>query len=156
MYFDPVPIKGNLTIQIGQSTGGGCLESALSCNSAARFLHAVLCSGRCAIWQSLLQYFTILHATHNLRSPLHSSPLPQLAQHIMVLSLIILIDCEDEDAHFDADDAATRKLGYDFTTATAVLMWCRISLYVWLGVGSGVWFVVCCMLQASCKSLSLY
>ena len=114
MYFDPVPIKGNLTIQIGQSsTGGGCLKSALSCNSAARFLHAVLCSGRCAIWQSLLQYFTILHATHNLRSPLHSSPLPQLAQHIMVLSLIILIDCEDEDAHFDADDAATRKLGYD-------------------------------------------
>ena len=70
-------------MQMGHSSGGGgSLNSAASCNSAARFLHAFLCWGRCAIWQSRLQYFTNLHAVHDLRSSLFSSPFPQLA-HIL-------------------------------------------------------------------------
>ena len=77
---------GSGNIHIGQSTrrdGGGSLNSISSCNSAARFLQSYLCWGRCAIWQSLLQYFTNLHAVHAFRSffvASSSSFLPQLAQ----------------------------------------------------------------------------
>ena len=73
--------------QSPNSGGGSLLNSASSCNSAARFLHAFLCTGRCAIWQSRLQYFTILHAVQAFKPPPLSSPLPQLA-HMLVVDMM--------------------------------------------------------------------
>ena len=69
--------------------GGGSLKNFSSYNSAARFLQAFLCWGRCAIWHSRLQYFTNLHAVHDLRPQLISSLLPQLA-HVMIVVDICL------------------------------------------------------------------
>ena len=76
---------------IGQSSCGGCLNNNSSCSSAALFLHSFLCCGRWTIWHSLLQYFTILHAAHDLRLILDSSPLPQLAHVILVILVDIIL-----------------------------------------------------------------
>ena len=83
IYVRPVGSVGNRTRQIGQSSlGGGCLNNFSSKSSAARFLHSRLCCGRWAIWHSLLQYLTNLHAVHALSLISASSPSPQLA-HIL-------------------------------------------------------------------------
>ena len=60
---------------------GGNLYSASSCNSAARFWHAFLWWGRCEVWQSLPQYFTILHAAHRFSLMSSCSSWPQLAHN---------------------------------------------------------------------------
>ena len=84
----PIAVLGNITKQIGQSSPfGGCLNSSSSCNSAARFLHALLCWGRCEIWQPLPQYFTSLHAGHAFSFASVSSALPQLAHDVASLEL---------------------------------------------------------------------
>ena len=81
-------------MQIGHSSrSGGSLNRSSSCNSADRFLHAFLCWGRCAIWQSRLQYLTILHAMHAFKSPLLSSSLPQLAHMLLVVDMFVVILC---------------------------------------------------------------
>ena len=88
MYWLPVSSEGIWVKQIGQSSsGGGCLNNSSSCNSAERFLHGFLCCGRWAIWHSRLQYFTILHAVHDLRS---SPSLPQFA-HIDTFSFSVAV-----------------------------------------------------------------
>ena len=83
-YFFPVVNDGKVKKQIGQSSfNGGCLNRASSCNSAARFLHSLLCWGRCALWQAALQYFTAMHAEQFLSW--HPSLLPQFAHDDIVI-----------------------------------------------------------------------
>ena len=69
---------GNRWKQIGQSSsGGGCLNSSLSCNSAARSAaslicssHCFLCFDRCFFLHVALQYVAFLHLLQ-LHSTLH-------------------------------------------------------------------------------------
>ena len=70
------------------SLSGGSLNSSSSNNSAARFLHAFLCRGRCITWQLRQQYLTSLQAVHDLSLFSAVSPLPQLAHEVSAVSLV--------------------------------------------------------------------
>lgn len=88
---------GRRNLQIGQFSFGGSLNSASFTSFlhwgwmvevVCCFLHSFLCSIWCANWQSWLQYFTILHSSHDVFSS-QPSPLPQLAHISSVLIVII-------------------------------------------------------------------
>ena len=64
------------------------MNRASSCNSAARFLHIFLCRGRCAIWQSRLQYLTSLHAVHAFKLSPPSSP---HAAHLVIVVIDAMV-----------------------------------------------------------------
>ena len=101
-------------MQIGHSyLSGGSLKSSSSNNSAARFLHAFLCCERCTIWQSRLQYFTILQAVHLLSLASSDSALLQLA-HAVSVSAGPIVD--DDMVNVRVWLAAIRQFAVAFTS----------------------------------------
>ena len=75
---------------MGHSGLSGCsLNRSSSNNSTKRFLHTFLCLGRCATWQSRLQYLTILQAVHLLSLMSSDSALLQLAQTVSSVMMYV-------------------------------------------------------------------